>query len=353
MNALRAQAVAARSFGLSQNRYSYAKTCDTSSCQVYGGSATRPLPTSAGFVGVEHVLTNQAIAETAGTVRMKQRRHRLDRVLGVERPAHRRRSVPAGRRPVGRRARQPATTSGPASSTPTPSPRRTGSPTPHGVGTVHDASSTFDGIWANKVVRGSTTLATAWDFRNAFGLPSPGFVLVPIVRGVSNSSTLLVHRRLGRRERRRQRRRGVPDPARRSVRLDDVRHARVAPHPGWFDADGVAAAAAVPVGTDLVVVELGYNDDVRRDGGPHRCRHGQRCATARSAASPGSTCRSGGPSSPPPTPPSPPPPTGGAACSCSTGSRPATTWRATGGSPTTFISRPRDAPSSRCSCTIR
>ncbi|HEX6658669.1 MAG TPA: SpoIID/LytB domain-containing protein, partial [Ilumatobacter sp.] len=42
MNALRAQAVAARSYALKEARYSYAKTCDTPSCQVYGGSARRP-----------------------------------------------------------------------------------------------------------------------------------------------------------------------------------------------------------------------------------------------------------------------------------------------------------------------
>ncbi|NNE10868.1 MAG: SpoIID/LytB domain-containing protein, partial [Ilumatobacter sp.] len=41
MHALRAQSVAARSYGLSQSRYGYASTCDTSSCQVYGGAATR------------------------------------------------------------------------------------------------------------------------------------------------------------------------------------------------------------------------------------------------------------------------------------------------------------------------
>ncbi|HKA03221.1 MAG TPA: SpoIID/LytB domain-containing protein, partial [Acidimicrobiales bacterium] len=41
LNALRAQAVAARSYGVSQGRYSYAKTCDTQSCQVYGGAGFR------------------------------------------------------------------------------------------------------------------------------------------------------------------------------------------------------------------------------------------------------------------------------------------------------------------------
>ena len=41
MHALYAMATAARSFALSQHRYSYGDTCDTSTCQVYGGAAYR------------------------------------------------------------------------------------------------------------------------------------------------------------------------------------------------------------------------------------------------------------------------------------------------------------------------
>ena len=40
-NALRAQSVAARSYALTQGRYSYAHTCDSSACQVYGGAGWR------------------------------------------------------------------------------------------------------------------------------------------------------------------------------------------------------------------------------------------------------------------------------------------------------------------------
>jgi SpoIID/LytB domain protein len=38
MEALKAQAVAARSYGWAETRWSYAKTCDNSFCQVYGGA---------------------------------------------------------------------------------------------------------------------------------------------------------------------------------------------------------------------------------------------------------------------------------------------------------------------------
>lgn len=57
--ALRAQAVAARSYALTQQRYPYAEICDTQACQVYGG------------VDHEDPRTDAAIAETAGQVLMR------------------------------------------------------------------------------------------------------------------------------------------------------------------------------------------------------------------------------------------------------------------------------------------
>lgn len=67
MHALRAQAVAARSYGLSEKRYSYAKTCDTMSCQVYGGAALRNVGSSTAVV-LEDKRTNAAVSDTAGIV---------------------------------------------------------------------------------------------------------------------------------------------------------------------------------------------------------------------------------------------------------------------------------------------
>ncbi len=66
--ALQAQAVAARSYGWAENRSAAAKTCDSTSCQVYGGNAVQP--GSAGFTTLEDDRTNAAIAATAGHVRM-------------------------------------------------------------------------------------------------------------------------------------------------------------------------------------------------------------------------------------------------------------------------------------------
>lgn len=68
MHALRAQAVAARSYSAAEDRPGPGKTCDTISCQVYVGRFTR-------VGGVERSgvdpRTDRAIGETAGQVRMR------------------------------------------------------------------------------------------------------------------------------------------------------------------------------------------------------------------------------------------------------------------------------------------
>lgn len=66
--ALEAQAVSARSYALGEDRTSYARTCDTISCQVYGGRAVR----RSGTLTVnEHPLADIAIESTTGVVRMR------------------------------------------------------------------------------------------------------------------------------------------------------------------------------------------------------------------------------------------------------------------------------------------
>jgi len=71
MHALRAQAIAARSYSATENRYAgLARTCDSQDCQVYGGSALRE-SVNGEIVALENPLTDQAIAETAGVVIMQ------------------------------------------------------------------------------------------------------------------------------------------------------------------------------------------------------------------------------------------------------------------------------------------
>jgi len=67
MHALRAQAVAARSYAATENRYAgLARTCDTESCQVYGGAMLRESINAPATV-LEAPATDAAIAETYGT----------------------------------------------------------------------------------------------------------------------------------------------------------------------------------------------------------------------------------------------------------------------------------------------
>lgn len=59
--ALQSQAVAARSYASVQNRYSWAKICDSQNCQVYGGAGVNGS-------SVEDSRTNTAVSTTAGKV---------------------------------------------------------------------------------------------------------------------------------------------------------------------------------------------------------------------------------------------------------------------------------------------
>ena len=67
MHALRAQAVAARSYAAAEDRPGFAQTCDTTACQVYGGRAEQD---GAGFRELEADATNRAIEDTRGQVRL-------------------------------------------------------------------------------------------------------------------------------------------------------------------------------------------------------------------------------------------------------------------------------------------
>ena len=67
VEALQVQSVAARSYSLAENRYNYAKTCDTTSCQVYEGRESR---SGSSQWSNEDSRTDAAILATAGLVRM-------------------------------------------------------------------------------------------------------------------------------------------------------------------------------------------------------------------------------------------------------------------------------------------
>ncbi|HBL08114.1 MAG TPA: hypothetical protein DDZ64_03295, partial [Acidimicrobiaceae bacterium] len=66
--ALKVQAVAARSYALAEMRYDYAKTCDTIRCQVYSGRRSRhgDLEWS-----IEQPASDVAVSATTGLVRLQ------------------------------------------------------------------------------------------------------------------------------------------------------------------------------------------------------------------------------------------------------------------------------------------
>jgi SpoIID/LytB domain protein len=74
---LRAQAVAARSYALAGRWRPWAETCDTTSCQVYGGSAAF---SGGSLTSLEDARTDAAVATTTGQVR----RHGDGRVARTE-----------------------------------------------------------------------------------------------------------------------------------------------------------------------------------------------------------------------------------------------------------------------------
>ena len=67
MAALRAQAVAARSYAAAEKRNGFSNTCDTISCQVYKG---RGVVTGTSFQSLEDPRTDRSIAETANEIRV-------------------------------------------------------------------------------------------------------------------------------------------------------------------------------------------------------------------------------------------------------------------------------------------
>ena len=67
LEAVKAQAVAARSYAAAEKRSSVSNTCDTTSCQVYGG---RGRYAGNQFTSLEDPRTDRAVAETANEIRV-------------------------------------------------------------------------------------------------------------------------------------------------------------------------------------------------------------------------------------------------------------------------------------------
>ncbi len=270
-NAVRAQAVAARSYGLEQDRYrnegGYATTCDSQSCQVYFGSASRSSATALP-VPVEDDRTDAAIAATAGKVRTFP----SGAVASTEF------SASNGPRTAG--GVFPPVDDAPGDGTSrNPNHRWTRVLDADTLGlryrigrltsaTMVDAASTvnrqFDGIWFDDVVLTGTSGSVrvpAWEFRRENGLLSPGFRLRTVTRDTQARSVAFIGDSVGESiaGASSSELRTLIDGTFTSARIDTVvgRCTTSTTCPGT---SGVQAAAALPFGLDLVVVELGYND---------------------------------------------------------------------------------------------
>ncbi|MEL6890366.1 MAG: SpoIID/LytB domain-containing protein [Actinomycetota bacterium] len=279
VHAVRAQSVAARSYGLSENRggdsYEYrnsdqqfATTCDTTSCQVYAGAATRS-SASGSPTRVEQDASDAAIVATATRVR----RWPDGRMVRTEFSASNGPRTAGGAFPV-------VDDIGDDTS-PNPNHRWTRVldadtfAEQHGLGRITSVGMAepssevyrqFAGIWFDDVVIAGTQgtfRQQAWDFRGAYGLRSPGFRIRPITRSNTNFDMAFIGDSVGNSiagsddsELRR-----LTDGTFASQRIDvvDGRCTTKSACPG---STGVEVASNLPTGLDLVVVELGYNDTV-------------------------------------------------------------------------------------------
>ncbi|WP_040493823.1 SpoIID/LytB domain-containing protein, partial [Ilumatobacter nonamiensis] len=278
-NAVRAQAVAARSYGLAQYRsYTYdgsstryAKTCDTTACQVYGGSATRS-SASGPATSVEQVGTDAAVLATSNVVRRWPSGSPLaGQFVSTEFSSSNGPRTAGGQFP-------PVNDIGDDTAG-NPNHRWTRIvdadtfAAQNGLGTITGASMRttnngqyqgYDGIWFDDLVvtgTSGTYRKQAWDVKGQLGLPSPGFTVRVIRENTTSTSVGFIGDSVGY---------GVTasngefsrvtDGTFSPQTLDSVR-SRCTTRTSCPGTSGVEAARALPKNLDLVVVELGYNDD--------------------------------------------------------------------------------------------
>ena len=256
----------------------YATTCDTQTCQVYGGAARRASATAAtasggvcesGNATFECANTNRAIAETAGRVR----RSSSGAIVSTEFSASNGPRTAGGTFPA---------INDPFDDVPqNPNHRWTRIidgdvvAAAYGLGTLTaatteaDPATPFVGVWDNRVRltgTGGTVVVSDLNFRIRVRTavarvhrPRRG----PRGRGVDLDAD---DRRLRRSQHDGELDVGATGAARRHVH----RRRRTTTRQNRCTADcglsGVGAAASVPIGTDLVLVELGYNSPTSNFG---------------------------------------------------------------------------------------
>ena len=289
MNALMAQAVAARSYGLEQRRKyfyygtstRYATTCDTTACQVYGGAARRGAATGVRIPneGEDLLRTDAAVKATANVVRRWPADHpdksKRGQLVSTEF------SSSNGPRTAG--GAFPAVNDIGDDTLSNKNHRWTRVidadtledtlKLQYSLGQITSASMTsaeklkyqgYDGIWFDDIVltgKSGSLRMNSWDFRNAFNLPSPGFT-VRVVREISTPARFgFIGDSVGSSvaSASTSEFRSVIDGSFTSPMISAVSN-RCTNRSCRSETSGVDIAKSLPFGLDLVVVELGYND---------------------------------------------------------------------------------------------
>lgn len=191
MNALRAQAVAARSYSMSETRYSYAKTCDTQDCQVYGGAAIRNVGSKTSVV-IEDPRTNRAIDDTAGVV-IKDRNNTVVRTEFTSSNGGR---TAGGQFPAKSDAGDLAANAVLQSWSRTFTAEKIQKMYPSigvllSISTRHDGlGGDWDGYATSVTITGAagTVTRTGWEFRSDFDLNSPWYETFPVSPAEPNAA---------------------------------------------------------------------------------------------------------------------------------------------------------------------
>ena len=273
MNALRAQAVAARSYSVTENRYTgLAKTCDTQDCQVYGGAALRTAVNASPSV-LESANTDRAVAETSGVVI----RNPKGNIVRTEFSSSNGGRTAGGEFPALVDEGDIASNSSLMVWTRTFSAAQIVAKYPQ-IGTLASVTTTNDGLggdWGGYTVDVTITgtsgevKVSGWSFRTTFGLPAPWFGVTqvfgaPLESGVVGSM-LFVGDSIGQSI--------VPEfsaimsPAYPSVNFQALANrcmvgpSCVTPDKGLPDAIGVVNSLSVEQFPQIAIIQLGYNDD--------------------------------------------------------------------------------------------
>ena len=273
MNALRAQAVAARSYSVTENRYAgLAKTCDTQDCQVYGGAALRTSVNATPTV-LESANTDRAVAETTGVVI----RNTKGNVVRTEFSSSNGGRTAGGEFPALADQGDLSANSSLMVWTRAFSAAQIVAKYPQ-IGILTSVTTTNDGLggdWGGYTVdvtitgTAETVKVSGWSFRTTFGLPAPWFGATPVFGAPLEAgvvgSMLFVGDSIG--QSIATEFSAIISPAYPSVNFQAIANrcmvgpSCVTPDKGLPDAIGVVNSLSAEQFPQIAIVQLGYNDD--------------------------------------------------------------------------------------------